>query len=103
MKAEMLSADSHGLRLKAILVSNIIPFGGRLMTQVRRRVLRPLREPSVDPRQAARLESLRQKLDRERASLDRWMTKLKRAFHAVERGQLRAARLEKQLSACSAD
>ena len=44
------------------------------MSQVRRRVLRPPREPAVDPRQAARLERLRQKLDRERVTLGRWMS-----------------------------
>lgn len=73
------------------------------MSQVRRRVLRPQGEPAVDPRLAARLEKLRLKLDRERASHNRWMAKLKRAFHSVERGQRRITRLEKQLSARAAD
>ena len=43
------------------------------------------------------------KLDHELAAHNRWMAKLKRAFHAVERGQRRITRLEKQLSARAAD
>jgi len=73
------------------------------MSQVRRRVLRPQREPAVDPRLTARLEKVRLKLDRELAAHGRWMAKLKRAFHAVERGQRRIIRLEKQLSTRPSD
>ncbi len=68
------------------------------MPQVRRRILRPQRNPAVDPRQAARLERLHQKLDRERTVFARWLTKLKRAFHAVEKQQQRIARIERQLA-----
>ena len=70
------------------------------MTTVRRRVLRPQREPAVDPRQVARLGKLHQKLDHERAALERWTAKLKRAFRAVERGQQRIARIERTLTTC---
>jgi hypothetical protein len=69
------------------------------MSTVRRRILRSQRAPAVDPRLTVRLERLSQKLERERAAHSRWMAKLKRAFHAMERGQRRITRLEKQLSA----
>ena len=69
------------------------------MSTVRRRILRSQRAPTVDPRLTVRLERLSQKLERERAAHSRWMAKLKRAFHAMERGQRRISRLEKQLSA----
>jgi len=45
-----------------------------------------------------RLPKLRARLDQERAALARWMTRLKRAFHAVEKHQLRVARLERQIT-----
>jgi hypothetical protein len=35
-------------------------------------------------------------LDKERAALARWQTKLKRAFNAVEKSQKRVARIERK-------
>jgi hypothetical protein len=64
----------------------------------RRRVLRPLRSPTVDPRLQARRQKRCEQLARERASLARWMARLRRAFHAVEKQQARISRLEKQLA-----
>jgi hypothetical protein len=65
----------------------------------RRRVLRPLPPASaVDSRQQARIQKRHTQLAKERASLDRWMARLKRAFRAVERQQLRIARLERALA-----
>jgi hypothetical protein len=68
-------------------------------TTPRRRVLRPLPAIApVDPRQQARIQKRREQLAKERAALDRWMVRLKRAFHAVERQQRRIARLERALA-----
>jgi hypothetical protein len=70
------------------------------MNSPRRRVLRPARpEPSIDhQRQQARTQKIRARLENERASLIRWMGRLKRAFHSVEKLQQRIARIERQLS-----
>lgn len=68
------------------------------MSQARRRVLRPAPEPIVDAAQARRHDRQRQQLDADRRSLRRWMTRLKRAFNAVDRLHARIARLERQLT-----
>ena len=65
------------------------------MTTVRRRVIRP--PASSTNSVSRRLPALRTKLERERESLTRWMTRLKRAFHSVEKHQLKTARLERQI------
>jgi prefoldin subunit 5 len=74
------------------------------MTTPRRRVLRSTRAAAtvVDPRQEQRLHRRRQQLQQERATLDRWMAKLKRAFHAVEKAQARINRLERQVPSSEA-
>jgi hypothetical protein len=55
------------------------------MSTVRRRVLRPARQQEALAQQAQRRQQKRrEQLAKERASLDRWMSRLKRAFHAVE-------------------
>lgn len=68
------------------------------MTQVRRRVLRPAPAPSRDLRHERRFQRLRAKLAADQAALRRWMSRLKRAFHAVERLQAGIDRCEKQLA-----
>ena len=69
------------------------------MTTPRRRVLRPTHATSaVDVRHQARQQKRHEQVARERVSLDRWMARLKRAFHAVEKQQKRIARLERQLA-----
>ena len=74
------------------------------MSTPRRRVLRPAHAISaVDVRQQARQQKRQEQVARERASLDRWMARLKRAFHAVEKQQNRIARLERQLADRHAD
>ncbi|HKB35755.1 MAG TPA: hypothetical protein VKD72_04830 [Gemmataceae bacterium] len=45
-----------------------------------------------------RLKALHARLDAERATLARWMTRLKRAFHFVEKSQARAGRLEREIA-----
>ena len=68
------------------------------MTAVRRRVLRQARTQTVsNPRKQQQIADRRAKLQREHAALDRWMTRLKRAFHSVEKQQRRIAGLERQI------
>ena len=68
------------------------------MTQVRRRILRPAHTVTVDDtRRLQRASRQRTQLDTHRKTLSRWMSKLKRAFHAIERLQGQIARLERQL------
>jgi hypothetical protein len=54
------------------------------MSAVRRRVLRPrATEPAVDSAIAVRTTRQRARLVKEKASLKRWMTRLKRATNTV--------------------
>jgi hypothetical protein len=68
------------------------------MTAARRRVLRSAPLTVTDVRHQQRLEKVREQLTQERAALGRWMTRLKRAFHAVEKQQSRIGRIERRLS-----
>lgn len=61
----------------------------------RRRVLRPAM--SAPKAVSAQLSSWRARLAVEQQALSRWMTKLKRAFHSLEKHQQRVARLERQI------
>jgi hypothetical protein len=67
------------------------------MSAPRRRLIRatPIITNHVHPR---RLQRLQTRLERERDALHRWMARLKRAFHAVEKGQRIVARLEQQIT-----
>jgi len=65
------------------------------MTTPRRRILRPHREaPLADPRQQARLQRKREQLAKDRVSLKRWLTRLKRATNTVADLHQRITRLE---------
>jgi hypothetical protein len=56
------------------------------MTEPRRRLVRlPPLPPPPDPYQQERLRRLRDRLGSERAALARWMARLRRAFHTVEK------------------
>ena len=72
------------------------------MSTVRRRILRsdlPIRtDRAADQRHRLAVAKAQRRLEQERVALARWMSRLKRAFHAVERGQLRVARLERKLA-----
>ncbi len=68
------------------------------MSQVRRRVLRPVPEPPSTGRQFHRRERQQEQLQVDRVALRRWMTRLKRAFNTVNRLHTRIARLERQLA-----
>lgn len=62
---------------------------------VRRRILRPAQpEPVTDPAIAARQARQRAKLVKEKASLKRWMTRLKRATNTVTALHQSVTRLE---------
>lgn len=65
------------------------------MTTLRRRILRPRREASpADLRQQVRLQKKREQLAKDRVSLKRWLTRLKRATNTVTELHQRIARLE---------
>jgi hypothetical protein len=68
------------------------------MSQVRRRVLRPVPETPSIARQSRRRERQQEQLEADRAALRRWMTRLKRAFNTVDRLHARIARLERHLT-----
>ena len=69
------------------------------MTTTRRRIvrIRPV-IPAQEVQQQRQIRKLRDRLANERAALTRWMSRLRRAFHAVERRQATIARLEKSLT-----
>ena len=69
-----------------------------MTTTPRRRVLRPPRPAVEDPQRQQKLAAKRVQLHKEQQSLGRWMSRLKRAFHAVEKQQGRVARLERQIA-----
>ncbi len=65
----------------------------------RRRLIRSSVTPEQTNQQRQRkVQKLRERLERERATLARWQTRLKRAFNAVEKAQKRIGRLERQLT-----
>ena len=65
------------------------------MTTPRRRILRPHQVASqADPRHLARLQKKREQLARDRISLKRWLTRLKRAANTVADLHQRITRLE---------
>jgi hypothetical protein len=45
-----------------------------------------------------RVQKLRVRLEQERRALGRWLTRLKRAFHAFEQHQRKVAQLERQIA-----
>ncbi len=64
----------------------------------RRRIVRPTPSIVTRPQPDPRIQKLRARLEVERAALARWMTRLRRAFHSVERIQRRLVRLERQIA-----
>lgn len=66
-----------------------------MTTTRRRRVLRPA--TSAPTAISAQLSRWRGRLAEEQVALSRWMAKLKRAFHSLEKHQQRVARLERQI------
>lgn len=68
------------------------------MTLPRRRVLRHQPEAALNPRQQRQLERRRERLAKEKTSLESWKTRLRRAFRAVDKQQARVVRLERQFA-----
>jgi hypothetical protein len=68
------------------------------VTLPRRRILRPTPAASN-----AKLQQMRERLATLEAALARWMMRLRRAFHAVEKHQRRIARVRKSLLAQEAN
>lgn len=58
-----------------------------MTTTPRRRVLRPTRATPDDSARQRTIPKKRARLQEEQQSLLRWMSRLKRAFHAVEKQQ----------------
>jgi hypothetical protein len=69
------------------------------MSVPRRRIIRPAPAPNQgEAGHQRRLQKCRSRLLQEQAGLARWMSRLRRAFHAVEKGQRTVARLEQQIT-----
>jgi hypothetical protein len=68
------------------------------MSTPRRRLLRPTVPLATHPTVDRRLQRLRSQLEGERTALERWMTRLRRAFRAVEKSRLRVSRIERQIA-----
>jgi hypothetical protein len=64
---------------------------------------KPRTPPSPNPtlERKRRLQALRTKLEAERTSWSRWMTRLKRAFHSMEKSLQRITRLEREIARIS--
>jgi hypothetical protein len=54
-----------------------------------------VRPTAEDPQRQQKLVAKREQLDKEQQTLGRWMSRLRRAFHAVEKQQRRVANLER--------
>ena len=68
------------------------------MAEARRRLVRPPpATPTPDAQRQRRLAKLRARLERERAVFTRWLARLRRAFHVVEKQLLRISRIERQI------
>jgi hypothetical protein len=69
------------------------------MSEPRRRLIRAAATAVPNNRQCQhRLSKLRAAQEKERQSLVRWMSRLRRAFHAVEKSQAYIARVERAIA-----
>lgn len=69
------------------------------MTTLRRRIVRPQSAPSLpNPRPAALLQKRRAQIEQARAGFARWLARLRRACHALDKQQRRLTRLERELA-----
>ena len=69
-----------------------------MTTTLRRRVIRPQRPATDDTLRQRKVAARRTRLQLEQQSLSRWMSRLKRAFHAVEKQQKAVSRLEREIA-----
>lgn len=68
------------------------------MTTPRRRVLRPPRTDVEDARRQQKLSARRDQLQKEQTGLARWMSRLRRAFHELEKRQKTVRRIEREIA-----
>ena len=69
------------------------------MSMPRRRLVRPDAQATQPQREPPlRLQKLRRQLQQERVALARWLQRLTRAFHSMDKHQLRVRRLERELN-----
>lgn len=68
------------------------------MTTPRRRLIRPATQVANPAPNAMQLQKLRAKLAKERGDMARWMTRLRRAFNAMDKHQRAIARYERQIN-----
>jgi len=68
------------------------------MTTPRRRIIRPQTTSVTSPDNQHRIHKLRARLQGDRQDFARWLSKLKRAFHVVEKTEQRITRLERQIT-----
>ncbi|HEX4591792.1 MAG TPA: hypothetical protein VH120_17780 [Gemmataceae bacterium] len=69
------------------------------MATPRRRVVRPLAVAAAALHQRQRrVQALRARLARDRTALSRWMSRLRRSFHTVERLQVRVSRADREIA-----
>jgi len=66
------------------------------VTTLRRRIVRP-GPATVSPANSQRAQKARDTLDRERALLNRWTSRLRRALNAMQKHQNRVAQLERRI------
>ena len=69
-----------------------------MTTTPRRRVIRPPRPATDETKRQRKLAARRTRLQSEQQSLSRWMSRLRRAFHAVEKQKKTVARLEREIA-----
>jgi hypothetical protein len=68
------------------------------MSIPRRQLIRPTPPPNDHAERDRLLHKLRGRLETERTSFARWMRRLKRSFHSVEKIEGRISRIEKTLA-----
>jgi lipid II:glycine glycyltransferase (peptidoglycan interpeptide bridge formation enzyme) len=68
------------------------------MSTPRRRLIRPSLVVTAPRNNTQQIQKLRDRLEKERASLARWQSRMKRAFNAVAKSQKHIARIERQLT-----
>jgi hypothetical protein len=69
------------------------------MSMPRRQIIRPATvAATINLQRQRQLDKLRSRLEGERATLARWMSRLRRSFHAVEKSQRKVTQLERSIS-----
>ena len=69
-----------------------------MTTTPRRRVLRSPQTMTEDTARQRKIATRRTRLQSEQQVLSRWMSRLRRSFHAVEKQQLKISRLEREIA-----